>query len=119
MFHGIAGDSSENYIRSFCNRALKQHRWRCVVYNRRGHKRNNDMSIPTKTIGECLEQESPTAAQAESQGQQQGLGMRRNRSDRALHTSKRTWARHGAHTAPPSKPLASSLHFCPIATASS
>lgn len=36
IFHGIAGDSSENYIRSFCTRVLREHRWRCVVYNRRG-----------------------------------------------------------------------------------
>lgn len=49
-------------------------------------------SLPKLTIGEsqaAWEEGSPTGPDGT------GGGLRRNRSDRALHTSKRSWPRHG------------------------
>ena len=116
LMHGLAGDSKENYIRSFAQRAGRTRRWRVVVYNRRGHG-DGEHVMPRLTLGEAAAAEgvemTPRAAAANGAF---GGGLRRTgsfgglrrtasvgdgmssgagRSDAAAASSKRTWPRHG------------------------
>jgi len=116
LMHGLAGDSNENYIRSFAGRAGASRRWRVVVYNRRGHG-DGEHIMPRLTLGEAAAAEGrDMTPRCDGAGSAFSAGLRRTgsmggllrsgsvgeglssgagRTDGAAASSKRTWPRHG------------------------